>query len=58
MVSLLAAPAVGQAVVGVNQLVWLIAAVLWVVLVLKAIRGESWRVPMAAPLADRLAARP
>lgn len=58
VVSLLAAPAVGQAVVGVNQLVWLIAAVLWVVLVLKAIRGESWRVPMAAPLADRLAARP
>jgi uncharacterized membrane protein len=57
VVSLVAAPSLGQAVAGLNQAIWLVAAVLWVVLVLKAIRGEEWRVPGAAPLADRLAAQ-
>jgi uncharacterized membrane protein len=57
LVSFVAAPAAGQALSGVSQMVWLVAAVLWVVLVLKAIRGESWRVPGIALLADRLAAR-
>jgi uncharacterized membrane protein len=52
-----AAPVAGQALADLNKMVWLLAAVLWVVLVLKAIRGESWRVPGIAPLADRLAAR-
>lgn len=57
VVSFVAVPAMGRALAGLNQAIWLLAAVLWVVLVLKAVRGESWRVPMVAPLADRLSAR-
>lgn len=38
-----------------SEFVWLGAVLLWVVLMLKAWRGELWRVPLAARLADRIA---
>lgn len=37
--------------------VWAGAAALWLVIVLRAWRGETWRVPLVATLADRLSAR-
>ncbi|MCC7031688.1 MAG: DUF4870 domain-containing protein [Acidobacteria bacterium] len=37
--------------------VWVGAAVLWVVLVVRAWRGETWRVPLAATLADGIASK-
>lgn len=36
-------------------LVWLITAVLWVVLMIKAFQHQTWRVPIAADIADSLA---
>lgn len=41
----------------VSELVWLGAVVLWIVLMLRVWRGERWRVPLAARLADRLAGK-
>ncbi len=35
-----------------GNVVWVGAAALWLVLVLKAGRGETWRVPLFATLAD------
>ncbi len=35
---------------------WIGAAVLWLVLVVRAWRGETWRVPLVATLADRIVA--
>ncbi|MEZ5283384.1 MAG: DUF4870 domain-containing protein [Vicinamibacterales bacterium] len=40
-----------------GQVIWLGAAVLWIVLVLRAGRGETWRVPLVAALADGIVAR-
>jgi uncharacterized membrane protein len=40
-----------------GDLLWAAAAVLWLVLVLRAGRGDVWRVPLVAALADRVAAR-
>jgi uncharacterized membrane protein len=37
--------------------VWVGAAVLWLVLVLRAWRGETWRVPLFATLADGIVAK-
>jgi uncharacterized membrane protein len=37
-----------------GDLLWVGAAALWLVLVLRAWRGEVWRVPLVAALADRL----
>ena len=42
----------------VTNLAWLAGAVLWAWLLLKAGRGEVWRVPGTARLVDRLAALP
>jgi uncharacterized membrane protein len=39
------------------DLVWAGAAGLWLVLVLRAWRGEVWRVPLVAALADRIVDR-
>ncbi|MGE0462703.1 MAG: DUF4870 domain-containing protein [Vicinamibacterales bacterium] len=36
---------------------WIGAAALWLVLVVRAWRGETWRVPLVAALADRIVAR-
>ncbi len=41
-----------QIVQATGNVVWVGAAVLWLVLVLKAWRGETWRVPLFATLAD------
>ena len=37
--------------------VWLAAVVIWLVLLLRTFKGETWRVPIAADLAAKLAAR-
>jgi hypothetical protein len=42
----------------VTNLTWLAGALLWAWLLLKAGRGEVWRVPGTARLVDRLAALP
>jgi len=39
------------------DIVWVAGVVVWLVLVLRAWRGETWRVPLAATLADSLAER-
>lgn len=39
-----------------TNLTWLTGAALWAWLLLKAVRGEVWRVPGTARLVDRLAA--
>jgi uncharacterized membrane protein len=38
-----------------GNLVWLGAVALWLVLMVRTWRGETWRVPMVADLADRIA---
>jgi len=35
--------------------VWLAAVAMWLVLLLKTWRGETWRVPLVADLADKIA---
>ena len=51
-VALLLSNQMYQIVQATGNVVWLGAAVLWLVLVLKAWRGETWRVPLLATLAD------
>jgi uncharacterized membrane protein len=41
----------------VGNLLWAGAAVLWLVLMLRAWRGDVWRVPLIAALADHMAER-
>ena len=38
-----------------GNVVWLGAVALWLVLLLKTWRGETWRVPIVADLADKIA---
>lgn len=38
-----------------GNVVWLATVVLWLVLLLRTWRGETWRVPFVAELADKLA---
>jgi uncharacterized membrane protein len=38
-----------------GNVVWLATVTLWLVLLLKTWRGETWRVPLVASLADKLA---
>lgn len=40
-----------------GDLLWVGAAVLWLVLVLRAWQGDVWRVPLVAALADRVVER-
>jgi uncharacterized membrane protein len=49
--------AVYQSMRVLGDLVWVGAAAVWLVLVLRAWRGEVWRVPLVAALADRLVER-
>ena len=44
-----------QALQAAGNLIWLGAIGLWIVLLLKAWRGETWRVPLAGDLADKIA---
>jgi uncharacterized membrane protein len=54
VLALLMAPGVYPVVQSISTLVWLGATVMWLVLMLKAWRGEMWRVPLAAGLAEWL----
>ncbi len=56
-VALLASAPGYQAVRVLGDVVWTGAAVLWLVLVLRCWRGDMWRVPLVATLADGLATR-
>lgn len=38
-----------------GNVVWLAAVALWLVLLLRTWRGETWRVPLVAELADKIA---
>jgi uncharacterized membrane protein len=46
-----------QLIRAVGDAVWVAGAVLWLVLVLRAWRGETWRVPLVATLADGIVER-
>ena len=56
--ALFISPAAFQAVWMFAYLVWFVAVLLWVYVMVKTFRGESWRVPVAGDLAARLAGRP
>jgi uncharacterized membrane protein len=47
-----------RVLLAVTNLTWLAGALLWAWLLLKAGRGETWRVPGTERLVDRLAALP
>lgn len=38
-----------------GNLIWLGAVLLWIALLVKTFRGETWRVPLASGVADRIA---
>jgi uncharacterized membrane protein len=46
-----------QAVRLLVYLVWIVAVGIWLVLMLRTFQGETWRVPVVAEFADRLAAK-
>jgi uncharacterized membrane protein len=46
-----------QAVRLLVYLVWIAAIGIWLVLMLRTFKGETWRVPLVAEFADRIAAR-
>ena len=65
MIGLLSALSVAMLVVSAGAfqvarllvyLVWIGAVGLWLVLMLRTFKGETWRVPFVADLADRIAA--
>jgi uncharacterized membrane protein len=41
----------------IGNVLWVAAVALWLVLLLKTWRGETWRLPLAGELARRIAAR-
>jgi len=54
---LFVSPAAFQAARMVVYLVWLGAVVLWLVVMLKTFRGESWQMPFAGEVAAKIASR-
>jgi uncharacterized membrane protein len=56
-VSLMLSSALYELMQVFGKLLWLGATVVWLVLVLRAWRGEVWRVPLVAALADRVVER-
>lgn len=48
-------PSIFRTIWALNWFVWLASVVLWLVLMLRTFRGETWRVPVAADVADRIA---
>ena len=52
--SLFVAPSLFQALLSLNSLIWLACVILWAVLMVQTLRGETVRVPLVADLADRL----
>jgi uncharacterized membrane protein len=55
--ALFISPAIFQAARLVVYLVWFGAVLLWLFVLLKTFRGETWRVPFAGDLAARIASR-
>ena len=55
--ALVLSSAIYQSMRVLGDLLWVGAAVVWLVLVLRAWRGDVWRVPLVAALADRLVER-
>lgn len=55
--ALFISPAVFQAARMVAYLVWFGAVILWLIVLMKTFRGETWRVPFAGDLAARIAGR-
>jgi uncharacterized membrane protein len=53
--SLLIWPAAYGALQLASSLIWLGSAALWLLLLVRTARGEIWKVPVAAALAERLA---
>lgn len=54
-VALLLQGQVFQVLQGAGNLIWLGAVLLWAALLVTAFRGETWRVPLASGLADKIA---
>ncbi|MBY0493990.1 MAG: hypothetical protein K2Y23_07225 [Cyanobacteria bacterium] len=54
-VALLVATPVFQIIQAVGNVLWLGAVLLWLFLLLKTWRGETWRIPVAADLATKIA---
>lgn len=52
--SLFMAPGFFPIIIRLNSMIWLAAVILWAVLMIQAVRGETVRVPLVADLADRL----
>lgn len=48
-------PSLFRSIWALNWMVWLAGVVVWLVLIIQTVRGETWRVPIAADLADRIA---
>ena len=44
-----------RVVQGLENLIWLGAVLLWIALLVRTFRGETWRVPLASGVADRIA---
>ena len=66
LIGLLSAVSVGMLVVSAGAfqaarllvyLVWIAAVGVWLVLMLRTFKGDTWRVPVVADLADRIAAQ-
>lgn len=46
-----------QATRTLAEIVWVLAVVIWLVMMIKTFKYESWRIPLVAEFADRLAGR-
>ncbi len=46
-----------QVLQAAGNLIWLGAVVVWVMLLARSWRGETWRVPLAGDLAEKIAGR-
>lgn len=66
LIGLLSMASVGMLVVSTSAFqvarflvsaVWIVAVVLWLVLMIRALKGETWRVPLAAEIADKVVGR-
>lgn len=54
---LLVSAAAFQAARTVSELVWMAGVVLWLIVMIRTFNGETWRVPLVADIAARLAGR-
>ena len=43
-----------QMLQALGNLIWLVAVLLWIALLVRTFRGETWRVPFASGMADRM----